>query len=248
MGCFLFFVFFGGDCRRKTELLSHDVDCLLWSWCVSYLKNSIWTRYQGQNPDLSQRGIRCIRSRKNGLACRPYPFFSKDWQAQSRPFSHQNQISVTGPAAANGSYVGGCLRGVRLSPPRVISAWWPRPRRHERVADAICSRSAVTWRDGNQRCEGGLRKKDEWAGLVSPRIYLPDTLNSARPAENHPCAPPPPPHENRILMRTAEQRARVTEEHLANWPKWYFKTYAYLIAGIAAAFSENCNVNTWDSG
>lgn len=88
--------------------------------------------------------------------------FSRDRWLQNRPFTDQNQISVMGPAAVNGSHVGGCLRGVRLSPPRVISAWWPLPRRHQRVADVICSHSAVTWRNGNQRWrwEGGLRQKE----------------------------------------------------------------------------------------
>ena len=146
-----------------------------------------------------------------------------------------------GPAAVNGSCVGGCLRGVRLSPPRVISAWWPRPRRHQRVADVICSHSAMTWRNGNQcrQREGRVRDRKRVSDLVSPYIYLPDTVNSARPAEKKttlPLSPPPYSHGFPDASSHGGKRGSI-EEHLANWLKWYIKTYAYLIAGIASAFS-----------
>lgn len=103
------------------------------------------------------------------------------------PLQTRIRLVSRGPAAVNGCHVGGCRWGVCLSPPRVISAWWPRPRRHQRAADVICSHSAVTCGNGNQcRCwEGGFETERDWTELVGPYIYLPDTLNSEGPAESH---------------------------------------------------------------
>lgn len=121
-------------------------------------------------------------------------FLSREWWAQNRPFTDWNQISVMRPAAVNGSHAGGCQReGVCLSPPHVISARWPCPRRHQRVADVICSHSAVTWRNGNQwrwRLQQWQRQSEREgklgcdrkrvSDLVGSCIYLPDTLTSCR--------------------------------------------------------------------
>lgn len=95
----------------------------------------------------------------------------------------------------------GVGEGVRLSPPCVISAWWPRPHRHRRVADVICSHSAVTWRNGNQwwRWKGGLRQKRERA-ICSAHVFIYLTLWTLQDLQK---TIPPPQNPDRILMQAA---------------------------------------------
>ena len=123
-----------------------------------------------------------IPASHTGTACPAghFLFLSRDWWAQNRSFTDWNQISVMGPAAVNGCHVCGCQRRVCLSPPRVISAWWSRPRRQS-VADVIYSYSVLTCGNGNQ-CQCWEKKRP--SDLVSAYIYLPDTLNCEGPAES----------------------------------------------------------------
>lgn len=163
---------------------------------------------------------------------------SRDWWAQNRPFTDWNQISVMRPAAMNGSHAGGCRReGVCLSPPHVISARWPCPRRHQRVVDVICSHSAVTWRNGNQwrqrlqrwprrQREGGREgsavTEREWA-IWSDHVFIYLTRwPLAEPVEKKPS------FIQHIQTNFCSSVARMWRVRSFNCPKRYIKTYSML--------------------
>ncbi len=151
------------------------------------------------------------KSCKNGLPCWSFPVLAQAGGCETAPLPTRIRLVSWGPAAVNGSHVGGCLRGVRLSPPRVISAWWPRPRRHQRVANEIHSHSAVTWRNGNQcrrqRERGRGETESEWA-IWSAHVFIYLTLWTLQDPQKTIAPLPPPPYSHRILMQAAAVTAK----------------------------------------
>lgn len=114
--------------------------------------------------------------------------FSRDWWVQNRPFTDQNQISVMGTAAVNGSHVGGCRRG---GPPVTtlchfsLMASSPQTSESSRCNLQSFSSDLEKWKP-MVAVKGRAETEKRASNLLSPCIYLSDTLNSAGPAENHP--------------------------------------------------------------
>lgn len=108
----------------------------------------------------------------------------EDWWIQNRLSTDHNQISVTGRGAANGSYVRGCLP-VTAPCHFSLTASSPRTSQSGRCNLQSFSGDPAKWKAA-PAVRGGAEIERRESDLVSPCIYLPDTLTSAAPAENPP--------------------------------------------------------------
>lgn len=91
------------------------------------------------------------KSRKNGLPHRSFPVLVETGGRKTGPLQTGIRLVSWGQLPWMGVMSVGVCEGSACHHPVSFQPWWPLPHRHQRGADVICSHSAVTWRNGNQR-------------------------------------------------------------------------------------------------